>query len=288
MSNNIGLPGAEKGSLQANIIYDWNNLQTLRAESESLDDDSRQRETHSILLELGYSFTDKFSLDLFIPYITQERTITSPLGSVDFDKTQGIGDIVILPKYALFETLIVGIGIKVPTGASNKTSDGLFLVADLQPGSGALDGIFYLAFSNYLNQRPSLGYFGNVIFRKTGKNTSYLGSNTYQFGNELQLIAGVSDRFTLGKLQLDPSLKIRYREAGRDLFDEAEFPSSGGQFLFINPGLSAVISPSLTWQINTSLPLHAFVNETQLAPTIQINTGFNFKINLKKQNTFEL
>ncbi|MEP5613047.1 MAG: hypothetical protein ABJP45_12400 [Cyclobacteriaceae bacterium] len=287
MSNNIGLPSADNGTLQVNLNYDWNDLQDLRSEGTSLSDDSRQRETHSLLLEVGYSISSKFSLDLFVPVIRQERTIVSPLGSTDFDKTQGLGDLVILPKYALTEKIILGLGVKIPTGQSNKTSDGFALGADLQPGSGALDGIFYLAYSDYINSRKSFGYFGNVIFRKTGKNNSYLGSSTYQFGNEFQVIAGVADRFVLSSLQIDPSLKIRYRKAGRDFFDESEFPGSGGTFLFVNPGISVVVSPAFSWQINTSLPLHSFVNETQLSPTIQVNTGFLFRVNLK-QNKIDL
>ncbi|MEP1095399.1 MAG: hypothetical protein ABJG78_09835, partial [Cyclobacteriaceae bacterium] len=254
----------------------------------SLSDNSRQRETHSLLLEIGYTVTRKFSVDFFLPLIRQERTIISPLGSIDFDKTEGLGDIVVLPKYALTEKIIVGLGAKIPTGQSNKTSDGFTLVADLQPGSGALDGIFYFAYSDYVNSRKSLGYFGNIIFRKTGKNNSYLGSSTYQFGNEFQLIAGIADRFVISTLQIDPSLKLRYRKAGRDFFDDTEFPGSGGTFLFINPGVSVVISPALSWQVNSSLPLHSFVNETQLSPTIQVNTGFLFKINLKQDKMLQI
>lgn len=287
MSNNIGLPGADHGTLQVNMNYDWNDLQDLRSEGTSLSDNSRQRETHSLLLEVGYSISSKFSVDLFIPLIRQERTIISPLGSTDFDQSQGLGDLVILPKYSLTEKMIVGLGAKIPTGQSNKTSDGLALGADLQPGSGAFDGIFYFAYSDYINSRKSLGYFGNVIFRKTGKNNSYLGNSTYQFGNELQLIAGIADRFVISTFQIDPSLKFRYRRAGRDVFNESEFPGSGGTFLFINPGISVVISPAFSWQVNTSLPLHAFVNETQLSPTIQVNTGFLFRVNLQ-QNKISL
>ncbi len=287
MSNNIGLPSAEKGVLQLNLNYDWNNLQNLKSESSSLNDNSRQRETHSLLFELGYTITDRFSVDLFVPFIRQERTITSSFGSIDFDKTQGLGDIVILPKFSFTDKITFGIGAKIPTGDSDRSDDGITLVADLQPGSGALDGILYFAYANYLNTRPSLGYFGNVIFRATGENDSYFGSSTYQFGNELQLIAGVSDRLIISKLQIDPSLKLRYREAGKDFFDEAEFPNSGGSFLFLNPGVSTVLSQALSWQINTSIPIYTFVDGTQLSPTIQVNTGLLFRMNLK-QKDFEL
>jgi hypothetical protein len=280
MSNNIGLPTADKGSLQFNVNYDWNNLQTLKEASNELVDNTRQRETHSILFEFGYSFSDKFSLDLFVPWVRQERTIT--VTNTDFDKSQGLGDIVILPKYSINDQLTIGLGLKLPTGASDTQADGITLVADLQPGSGALDQILFISYSNYLNTRKSFGYFGNVIFRNTGKNNSYLGSATYEFGNELQVIAGIADRFVLSTIQIDPSLKIRYRKAGRDFFNDNEFPGSGGEFIFINPGISVILSKTMAWQINSSLPVYSFVNETQLSPTVQINTGISLKLNLKK------
>ena len=286
MSNNIGLPTAEKGFLQVNLNYDWNNLTTLKQETFTLQDNSRQRATHSLLLEIGYSITDKLSVDLFVPTIRQERTIRSSAGE-NFVFTEGMGDVVILPKYAITSQITVGIGIKLPTGSSDKRINGIALNADLQPGSGATDGIFYFAFQNYTKKRPSLGYFGNIIYRQTGNNDSYLGNSTYSFGNELQLIAGLADRFAISSVLIDPSFKLRYRIAGRDLFDESEFPGSGGRFLFVNPGLSVTILKELSWQINASIPVHTFVNDTQLSPTIQINTGLQFKINLKPKNPFE-
>ena len=96
------------------------------------------------------------------------------------------------------------------------------------------------------------------------------------------MIAGIADRLVLSTIQIDPSLKIRYRKAGRDFFNDNEFPGSGGEFVFINPGISVVLSKTMAWQINSSLPIYSFVNETQLSPTIQINTGISLKLNLKK------
>ncbi len=284
MSNNIGLPSASAGTIQLNLNYDWNNLETLKAGDQDLNDDTRQRETHALLLEFGYTISKKFSFDVFIPFIRQERTITT-FGQENFQRTNGLGDVVLLPKYTFNERWTLGVGVKLPTGKADAFNEqGIALPADLQAGSGALDGILFLAFQQYSVNRPSLGYFGNLIFRSTGENTAYFAGNTYKFGNELQIAAGVSDRFLIGRVLIDPSLRTFYRKRGRDFFDGGAFPGSGGDFVFVNPGISIPLGTHISWQVNMSIPLYSYVVDTQLAPTLQLNTGISFKKNLKSKN----
>jgi len=289
MSSNVGLPAAESGVLQINLNYDWNNLQTLKSGDTKLDDQLRQRETHSLMLEMGYTFSPKFSLDLFVPGIRQERTIQAPNGGETFVATNGIGDVVILPKYHFGNGLIAGIGIKLPTGKSDHKSNGIALPADLQPGSGATDIISYLSYQAPLGKSPTRSFFGSAIFRRTGTNTDYLNStSTYQFGNELQIMAGVSDRWSSLPIMIDPSIQVRYRKAGRDFFNDNEFPSSGGDFVFITPSLSFVVTPSFSFNLGASLPVYSYVNDTQLSPTVRLKTGISFQTHLKSKNHFSL
>ena len=63
LSNNLGLPNEGKGAATIGLNYDYNHLNTLNAGSDKLDDDSRLRNTNSVLLNLGYSFTDRLSVE---------------------------------------------------------------------------------------------------------------------------------------------------------------------------------------------------------------------------------
>ena len=152
LSANIGLPAGEKGSWQFSLSYDYNQLKTLKSGSTELDDDLRERLTQSILFETGYTFSNRFSIDLFLSYVRQERHIFTFQGT-NSTVTNGIGDGVLLFKYNflpdnLKTTAMVGIGPKIPFGATDKTSDsGIALPADLQPGSGAWDAVFWGTFS---------------------------------------------------------------------------------------------------------------------------------------------
>ncbi|MEM6830776.1 MAG: hypothetical protein AAF551_09695, partial [Bacteroidota bacterium] len=219
MSNNIGLPPAEAKTLQVNLTYDWNNLKTLKSGDRNLEDENRQRETHSFLLETGYTFSKKISVDLFVPFIRQERTI-STRATPDKQDTNGIGDVVILPKYSLSNGWLIGVGVKLSTGKANFLSNrAIALPADLQPGSGATDALFFTSYQRYSEERPSLSYFGNAIFRITGTNTNYFAGSSYRFGSELQMALGIADRFFLFGQLIDPSLGISYRKRGTDFFD---------------------------------------------------------------------
>jgi len=153
LSSNLGLPAGEKGMIQLALTYDLNILETLKTGRETLEDDARSRRTHSTIFEIGYSWSDRFSVDGFFSYVRQERIINQ-FGNRDFSATSGIGDAVLLLKYKLWSTdnnetvLHIGVGPKIPLGASDKKSSaGLTFNADLQPGSGAWDAVTFVQFT---------------------------------------------------------------------------------------------------------------------------------------------
>lgn len=287
LSANIGLPVSEVNSLQLALNYDVNRLQTLKVGSEKLDDKRRERLTQSVLLELGYTVTKRFSVDLFFSYVRQERNIFTVQGT-NSTVTNGIGDAVLLLKYDFTPqnnttSFLLGIGPKFPLGTTEKvSSQGFALPADLQPGSGSLDLVYWSSFSSSLNFRASMSAFATSTFRSTGVNNDYLGSIEYEFGNEFQLIAGISDRLVVNKSLIDPSLSLRYRKAGRDSNNGVFIEATGGEWVFIMPGIKYYPKPNLFFNMIVELPLYSFVNNTQLTPTSRLTLGLFYKI--KKNN----
>ncbi len=283
LSANIGLPASEKGSWQFSLSYDYNQLKTLKSGSTELVDKLRERLTQSILFETGYTFNKRFSVDLFLSYVRQERHIFSPLGT-NSTITNGVGDGVLLIKYNFFAekpktTALIGVGPKIPIGATNKTSEnGIALPADLQPGSGAWDAVFWGTFSQSLGFRPSMSISVTSTYRATGANPDYLGSIEYEFGNDLQIITGIADRFVIGSSIWDPSISIRYRKAERDINNGVEIDATGGEWVFLVPGLKYSFSPDLSVNASVEIPLYSFVNNTQLTPTSRFTLGVYFKI----------
>ena len=288
VSGNLGMPSAQKKTLQLNLSYDLNNLSTLKTEREVIDDDSRKRTTQSMLLELGYSFTNRISVDAFLSYVRQERLINGN----DLTATSGVGDVVLLFKYKIFDaqekgfSLLLGTGAKLPIGASDlRNNNGITLNADLQPGSGAFDWIGWGQWSKTLDVRPSLQISSTVIYSYKGVNKNYLGNSNYQFGQEWSWSTGLSDQWVVGKQLIEPALQLRYRHANADLFNDDDLPSTGGDWLFIIPGASIWLSKDFSFQTNIEFPLFAKIEGTQVTPTYRWNIGIFKRISfLKNEN----
>jgi hypothetical protein len=288
LSSSLGLPPEQGNMLQLSLGYDLNVLQTLKTGTKTLDDDSRTRRTHSLLLQAGYSFTGRFSVDALFSWVRQVRSVRQ-FGNEDFTTTDGIGDAVFLLKYKLFstaqnQTVVTGaLGVKAPLGSSDlRRDDGLTINADLQPGSGAWDGIAWAQVVRALKARPSMSLSGTTVYGARGKNKDYLGSQVYQFGNELQLTAGLADRLLIGRIILDPSLSLRFRHVRPDRLDDLDVPSTGGKWLFLSPGLSYWLNPRYALDARVEMPLFADITGTQVTQTYRVNIGFFAKFNTKK------
>jgi hypothetical protein len=286
LSGNLGLPSADQNTWQFSLSYDLNVMRTLKTGTEKLDERNRERITHSILFETGYTFTRRFSADVFISWVRQERNIDNPGLPSQNQHTNGLGDAVLLLKYNVINKgpLIwtLGAGPKFPTGASDVTSNGILLGADLQPGSGAWDGIFWSYLVHQVQNRKSMNLSLVASGRLTGTNENFRVNQSYTFGSEFQIIGGVSDRVLIGKLLVDPSLSLRYRKAFEDTVGSSELPNTGGEWIFLNPAIGISISSNLSFNFGFEMPLYANISGTQLTPTFRINSGFYYIFNRKK------
>ena len=289
ISGNLGLPPGNTGTWQFSLAYDINVLKTLMDGRDVLDDQSRERITRSILFQSGYTFSKRFSADLFFSYVKQERTINQ-FNKTDFTSINGIGDAALLLKYNLSKSssskfiFTIAAGPKFPTGRSDFIrDDGIPLNADLQPGSGSWDGIFWGNGIYKFDFRPTFNLSSTAIFTYKGKNNQYLGEQTYQFGNEMQVIFSANDNFLIGKKIIDTSISFRYRKALSDRFNELTMPSTGGQWVFLAPSLAYNFSQKFAANATFEIPIFSEVEGTQLSPTYRLNFGVFFKINKKNE-----
>lgn len=285
MSGNVGLPATDAGVWQFAINYDVNHIRTLQDNQKTLTDRSRERLTKSWLFQGGYSLSQRWAVDAFLSYVRQERTIRRANLPEDFTFSQGVGDATLLLKHRLAtfheqrSKWWVGVGPKIPLGAADRQDDrGITLIADLQPGSGAWDAVFWSEFVHQPSFRPSMNLSSRLIYRMTGQNDEYLTTQVYEFGNEMQLMASVSDQVLLGTLIMDPGLTLRYRKAWEDRTNDETVPNSGGDFLFIAPGISLQLLPDLALQTRLDVPLFRRVTGTQLVPDFRWNAGVFFRL----------
>jgi hypothetical protein len=300
LSSNLGLPASQANILQLNLSYDLNVLDRLQRGTFLENDQSRRRTTHSILLEAGYSFTNRLSADVFLSYVRQERNIQRAI-SDDFDYTQGLGDAVLLLKYKALSidqdntTLTIAAGVKFPLGASDlKDQSGITLNADLQPGSGAWDGILWSQFTHNLTFRPSMSFAATATYSRKGVNDNYLAvfnptsnqtnAQAYKFGDEYQVMLSLSDRLLLGNALIDPSITFRYRKAFTDQQNDIDLPNTGGEWIFFTPGISYWLLDKLSLNANIDLPVYSFIEGLQVTPTYRLNVGIYYQINFNPKD----
>ncbi len=236
------------------------------------------------MFQSGYVISERWSAEVFMSWIKQERIINQ-FGNTNTTTAEGFGDAVILAKYKIISNRqkrlawLVGMGPKLPTGASDrKDENGIQLNADLQPGSGSLDLITWTQFSKASQFRPSLNYSASATLSLKGKNNEYLGSQVYQFGDELILIGGLSDLYATGKFLWGASLEGIFRVAGQDENNGEKTPGTGGKWFFIRPALSVKPNSSSSVNFSTTIPLYSYVLDTQLTPTIRFNLGIYYEI----------
>lgn len=293
LANNVGsMPLAAKGHLQLSASYDLNNLQTLKDGSQVIDDASRTRITHSWLFRSNYAFSKRFSLEAVLSYVQQERVIAQN-GFEDLTQTAGPGDAIIMAQYQYLQgkniSLVIGAGPKIPTGRSDLKDDrGITLNADLQPGSGAWDGIFHHRLQWNAPGRKSMILSSILNLRITGNNYDYLGIQTYQFGNEIQWLNGLNDQLLIGKQLLNLGINFRYRKAFADQVDGSELPNTGGEWLFMMPAISFPLNQQISFASNFEIPIYAYTEGTQLSPTFRLNFSLNLNLDLLKNQSFEL
>ena len=275
-----------RGELQIGLTYELNVLNDVYSGSTRLDDDFRERTVNSFILEANYGISERFSVSTLFTFINQSRNI-STYGNLSSNlNTSGLSDGVVLLKYNIvpldfisqFE-LSIGGGLKLPIGNSTLLSGGILIPADMQPGSGSWDGILWGYVSKGFVPVIPLNIFLNVSYRTNGTNNRF-GENFqqgYLFGNELFINLGAGYRTDTF---FDFTLMLRYRNTTKDSFDGAEVPNTGGNWLYMVPGINGKLSDHITARLSGQLPVYRILSGTQLTTTYTASLGIIYNINL--------
>ncbi|MEL6675529.1 MAG: hypothetical protein AAFR61_25200, partial [Bacteroidota bacterium] len=287
----------EKGTLQVQFTYDGNFLRDEYSGRELQNDFQRDRNrtTQSLLAELSYDISARLSASALLTSVIQSREIVDEnLGSRTFVQNAGIGDAILLLKYRLYgqqadqtSQVVLGAGPKLPLGRTDfRDNVGILLPMDLQPGTGALDWIFWGHFTQTELIRKSTQLTAILTYRLPGTSTHNALQLPYDFGREFQAQLGISDRFLLGSLILDPGLMTKFRTVGADQLDGAIFPNTGGTQLFVSPFVSTVFSPYTSLRLAADLPVYTFMEGRQVATSFRLSASLY--INLSRPKSLSL
>jgi hypothetical protein len=170
-------------------------------------------------------------------------------------RSSGLGDASLQVQYTLLDparqegltwrhALLIGAGVKLPTGASRRLdSAGELLHANLQPGSGSTDGLLS---ATYILRRNAWGFYADASARLTTANAA-----GYRQGNRLN--AGLRAFWwkPWGRLTLVPHAGLLLDAADLDAERGSYQAESGGYALYGSIGAEVYAGDAalgLTWQ----------------------------------------
>ncbi len=228
-------------------------------------------------LSLGYSFTDYLTFNVNLPFIQREHT------HIDNEEDEAvpeswnfseIGDLNLISNISLFKneearsSLNLNTGIKLPTGITDiKNSEGEEADITLQPGSGSVDYIVGATYTQNLSSVPVLSDSGfselplilNINYRINNK-----GTDDYKFGNVLFIHLSTAYRF-VERLSFLMQVNVKLQDkADAGTTNEPE-ENTGGQWVFLSPGLKFHIFDNLSLSSYIQIPLYQNYNGIQQA-----------------------
>jgi hypothetical protein len=264
--------------LRIDLRYSYANANTLRSGTKKIaaatPNGSGQGEIENMRtinqmlnLDVDYAVDQKWNVALDLPLVMRDHTHTFDATGSFFEqqaKFNTLGDVRVMGKYKFDSAKHhagsgMSFGIKLPTGAINKTmippapanpGTPYALERSSQPGTGSTD----LLLGAYYHRDTENSPWGWFV---SGQLQSAVSTrDNYRPGDTLNLDMGAHYAFAsavTGLLQLNTQLK------NRDTGLNAN-PASGGHSLNLSPGLSFVIAPKTNLYSFVQLALLQYVN----------------------------
>ena len=232
----------------------------------------RLTRTSTTTLHVDYTAAD-WGVNVRLPYLDRYH-VTYPPGSVSSLSSQSrtLGDAQVLVRYtglsAAGGTGLLA-GLKLPTGPIHETfSDGSLLDRSLQPGTGSTD-ILLGGFTT--------GNIGHLSWFVQGLWQSPLATRQgYRPGYVASLDAGL--RYGHFGQRIVPMLQFNAIQRGRDTGLQATPDTTGGELVYVAPGVYAHLGSGVSAYALVQLPVYQHVNGLQLVPRYIPSVGIMYRL----------
>ncbi len=276
-----GISPLEVGSTGVRADLRYLTLGTVYQDGRKVENTERELETHlTQQYSIYFSLSPRFSAGAFVPIAKRHSEQLNGAGEMVTGNEFGLADISFLLRYKALvvhdieTTSIISLaaGVKLPTGKTNgKDSDGNLLDSHVQLGTGSTDVL--LGLSGFVTfERVAL--IGNLL----GAITS-AGAHGHEFGSILNYDASIRYRLYPSEYddtQLFATFGVYGELRGHELQDGAPIASSGGNVLFLSPGLQLFPLPSISIEASYHIPLVHALNGSQLGEDYRIMAGVQF------------
>ncbi len=224
-------------------------------DSEVSDNKHRSMKVNVTKIKAKYGLGNGFELRGIVTYKKKEFSATHPkTNKVYINNNKGLGDSLLLAKYEILNQkqgdgifLSVGLGVKLPTGSTNKTFStvakplGGDTFSIMQLGSGSTDYLGEIGLTKILNNSR---VDTHIIYTQTTE-----GDNNYQFGDSLKWNIGYTYAVTS---KLGIQLELNGKECGKHINNGNEVASTGGSFTYAIPGIHYKITKKYDFSVGYS------------------------------------
>ena len=161
----------------------------------------------------------------------------------------------------------VNFGVKLPTGDFDVRNDsGALAERSLQPGTGTTDALLGGFYSHVMPARNA------SVFVQTLAQVPVGFREHYKPGKRVTLDTGVRYELT-DKVGL--MLQVNALHKGRDRGRDAEPADSGGNFVFLSPGVSYAVAAKTQVYAFVQKPVYQYVNGVQITPEWSFLAGLS-------------
>lgn len=273
-----GVPTAT-GTTRMDLRYEYIDQNRPWSGSHSAESagDEEARETRTInrnlLATFDFAVSEHWGVTASVPIVSRSHShVADPEGSATPESWNftRLGDARLLASWrhadAVEPTSATGIlfGLKLPTGPFRVTNaEGVPAERSLQPGTGSTDLVVGL-----FTTKPARN--GALWFAQATFQSPVATKEDYRPGNLFVATGGYRHPFTLhvtGILQLNATARTH------DSGSNAEPTVTGGQFVFVSPGLSWGLSPATEVYAFAQLPVYRHTNGAQLTFDWAVVTG---------------
>lgn len=278
-----GISPLEVGTSGVRADVRYLTLGTMYQDGKKTDNTDQERETHfTQQYSLYYSLSPGLSVSAIMPIASRHSEQTNDAGKSVTGNEFGLADASLLLRYNVVEAhntettsiLSIRVGVKLPTGrTSGKDSEGNLLDPHVQLGTGSTDAL--LGLSGFLTLQR-VAFIANLLGAITTP-----GANGHEFGNILNY--DVSVRYRLypseyGDNQLFATFGVFGELRGREVQDGVPIASSGGNVVYMTPGVQLFLMPSITVEASYHIPVVHALNGLQLGEDYRIMAGVQFII----------
>lgn len=239
-----------------------------------------------------YAVTEDLTVLGVVPFRNTRmkgELIVNPDGTLDLDpmrgRESGIGDVALIARYSFLRkhtldstTALAGlVGVKFPTGKTDGVADnGEFLDSHIQLGTGSTDYIIGLSVNHSMQK---LSVSANLL--GTLQTNGKFGDTSHRFGNALNYDVTAKYRVYPGDLgqggtQLFLALGVNGELREREKTDGVTDPNSGGNTVYLSPGLQAVVGPHWVFEISYQKAVYHNLYGTQLGEDYKASGGATY------------